>query len=42
MKELGADVAGDGQIDLMEFLRLFSWHDIDDVSQAISASRLKV
>lgn len=40
IKELGASVAGDGQVDLLEFLRLFAWVDIAVIEDEMRASRL--
>lgn len=40
--KLSAMVAADGLIDVMEFLRLFAWHDVRYVDKAITDAKLQV
>mmetsp|Transcript_86330 Transcript_86330/g.126329 ORF Transcript_86330/g.126329 Transcript_86330/m.126329 type:complete len:155 (-) Transcript_86330:53-517(-) len=40
--ELGPAVSSDGQVDLLEFLRLFAWVDIAVIEDTLRASRLNV
>jgi len=37
---VGAAVAADGKIDMIEFLRLYAWEDIESIADAAKASLL--
>ena len=39
MKKICLIVAADGVVDVLEFLRTFSWHDVRDVNQAVHEAK---
>ena len=38
---VGAAVAADGRIDMIEFLRLYAWVDIESIADAVKESLLR-
>src|SRR6056300_1495530 len=41
INKLSAMVAADGIIDVLEFIRLFAWHDVRQVDKSIAEAKIK-
>ncbi len=42
MKKICCLVAADGVVDVLEFMRTFSWHDVQNVEKAVYEAKLQV
>jgi hypothetical protein len=42
MKKICCLVAADGVVDVLEFMRTFSWHDVQNVEKALYEAKLQV
>ena len=42
LKKICCLVAADGVVDVVEFMRTFSWHDVHDVQKAVNEAKLQV